>query len=837
MFHPIEPATNAYESDQFRRSPAVPVVCAVAIGILLDHVLAISFLGWWTVSAIALMLVPLAWPRQWSALTVPVLLLACLSLGGTWHHWRWNCLQDDEVSHWATETGRLVRVSAKVVNAPTVVVAIDDHAPWKPPERTLVMLECRRLMGDSSPAVSGCIRLSVAGRLDQLAIGDLVEVSGLLLLPSEPSNPGDFDTRRWLRAQGLHATLAANQPEAVVVAGHERTLWNWLTIGRAAVRHRAEDLIATRLRASNVAVAQSLLLGSRVELDRDLRRAFAESGTLHILAISGMNVGLLWIAISFMCRLFRLPPEASAAIALILLPAYALITDANPPVVRATIVAVVMVLGQLIGRTANHWNSLAVAALIVLIWNPSDLFNAGAQLSFIAVATILIMMRFLKSFHATDRLDVQSGDPQTILWQLTHRLMQSLFEGFAISMAIWVTTSPLIASQFHLISPVGVVFTVLLNVPIGIMFCLGYAFLFLGLISPPVFGWLGSPFDFLLGWFLSAVEAASHFDFGHIYAPSPPSWWMIGFYLLVPILIIWDHRQGRLFWSVRATLAWTILGLTISLRPAHKTELTCTVLSVGHGLSVLVECPNGQTLLYDAGSMTGGGRAARTIETTLWASGHARLDAVLLSHPDADHCNALPELVDVVPIRTLLCHRSFLDWTQPPVASALEDSAKVGINIKLIAAGQQIQLDPNVTFKVLHPAPDFTGKTDNANSVVLCVQYAGRRILLSGDLEHDGLHRLLKEPPVDSDILLSPHHGSTAANSRDLARWATPEWLLVSYRDDSVQDRLANVYGPATEVMTTAKYGAIRCRIKANGDLTIEPFKSQNTSPAVSKGR
>jgi hypothetical protein len=118
VFHPIEPATDAYESDQFRRSPAVPVVCAVAIGVLLDHVLAISFLGWWTYSAIALTLVLLAWSRRWSALTVPMLLLACLSLGGGWHHWRWSCLQDDEVSHWATETGCLVRVFAKVVNAP-----------------------------------------------------------------------------------------------------------------------------------------------------------------------------------------------------------------------------------------------------------------------------------------------------------------------------------------------------------------------------------------------------------------------------------------------------------------------------------------------------------------------------------------------------------------------------------------------------------------------------------------------------------------------------------------------------------------------------------------------
>lgn len=824
--HLNELTNDAYEFDCFRRSPAVPVVCAVAIGILLDRAFRVPFVSWCAGAAFLLLLMLLGWKWQRSRVSAALLLLATVGLGGAWHHWCWDCLQQNDISQWATDRGRLVRLVAKVVQAPIVLSNGDEQAPWKAPERTLTVVECRQLLGDlqNSPVVSGCVRLSIAGRMDQLGIGDLVEISGTLLRPTEPANPGDFNTRNWLRAQGLHATVAANQPEAVVVVGRERTMWDWLAVIRAMVRGRAENLIATRLQSRNVAVAQSLLLGSRVELDRDLRRAFAESGTLHILAISGMNVGLLWFAIALLCRAFRLPPEASALTALILLPAYTLITDANAPIVRATLVAVVMALGQLIGRAPNHWNSLAIAALMVLVWNPSDLFNSGAQLSFIAVITILVSMRFLKTLRTAEP---QRAGNANFVQQMAGNVLRSLFEGFAISLAIWVATSPLIASQFHLISPIGIVFTVLLSVPIAVMFWFGYLFLFLGLVSPVLFGWLGIPFDFMLSWFLGAVEAASRFDLGHVYAPSPPLWWMIGFYVLVPLLVIWDHVKGRLFWSVRVTLAWTVLGLAVSLRPTNGTELICTVQSVGHGLSVLVECPNGQTLLYDAGSMAGGSRAARTIETTLWSSGHARLDAVVLSHPDADHCNAIPELVDVVPIRTLLCHRSFLDWSQPPVATALEDSAKVGIDIRLIAADQQIRLDPAVTFQVLHPSPNFAGSSDNANSVVLSVEYAGRRIVLTGDLEQDGLHRMLKEPPVDADILLSPHHGSIRANPPDLSRWATPEWLLVSYRDDSVQRRLSDVYGPGTQVMTTASSGAIRCRIKADGELVIEPFKQR----------
>lgn len=239
----------------------------------------------------------------------------------------------------------------------------------------------------------------------------------------------------------------------------------------------------------------------------------------------------------------------------------------------------------------------------------------------------------------------------------------------------------------------------------------------------------------------------------------------------------------------------------------------------------MIECPNGRTVLYDAGSIAGGTRAARTIEAAVWSAGHARLDAIILSHADADHCNGLPELVDVVPTRTLLVHRSFLDWSQPPAAAAIERSSDAGVAIRLLAAEQQIQIDPRVTMRILHPPAEFNSPLDNANSLVLCLDYAGRRIVLTGDLEREGLYRVLMSDRIDTDILLSPHHGSLAANPRDLARWATPDWLLVSCREDAIRDRLAANFGSETQVLTTARHGAIRCRVRSDGELRIEPFR------------
>ncbi len=828
MLHLFEPAADARGTDRVRRSPAVPVVSAVAVGILLDHVGNVSFATWWMVSIAASVLALVCARTGRRRASVVVLLAVCVGLGGGWHHWRWSCVSDEEISGWATDRGRMVRIFGKVLQVPLVLKAAgDDDVPWRVPERTVTLMECRHLAGDSGAMirVTGQARLSVAGRVDHLAIGDLVEVSGELVRPAEPANPGDFDNRRWLRAQGLHTTVAADFPEALRIVGRERTVVDWLAVMRAAVRRRAEELMSTRLSPRTAAVAQSLLLGSRVELDRDLRRAFAESGTLHVLAISGMNVGLLWGWLWILCRTLKCSPRVSLIVVLILLPGYAVITDANPPVVRATIVAVVMAFGQLIGRNTSRWNSLALAALLVLAWNPSDLFNAGAQLSFVAVFAILLMTGYLRSVRGTVELNDGPIADSSIWRSGLIWLVRIVVEGYLVGLAIWVMTSPLIASQFHLVSPIGFVLNVLLSPLIAVMFWLGYSFLLLGLISSTLFGWLGVPFDITLGWFLSAVEAAAKLDLGHNYVPAPPLWWMIGFYVLTLSLAVVDQWRGRIFWSARAALAWSVLGLAVSLRPGDSAGVSCTVLSVGHGLSVLIECPNGRTLLYDAGSMTGGSRAARSIEAAVWSAGRSRLDAIVVSHADADHCNAVPELVDVIPTRTLFIHRTFLDWSQTPVANAIERSAAAGVDIRLLAAGQQVHLDPSVRITVLHPAIDFASATDNANSLILCLEYAGRRIVLTGDLERDGLYRLLRSERLDTDLLLSPHHGSLKANPPDLARWATPEWLIASCRDDAVRERLAANFGPETQILTTARHGAIRCRIRSDGQLRVEPFK------------
>ncbi len=827
MLHVFEPAAKPVVAGRLHRSPAVPVVFAAMPGILIDRLSSPSLTTWLSFTAVTVFVGVLSLATGRRAATAALLLLSCVGFAGAWHHWRWSCLAENDLSAFTRDGGQRIRLRAKVLQVPLIWTDPDAaHTPWRPAGRTTTVIECRALLDDTSPRpVSGHARLSVDGRLE-LSIGDVIEITGELVRPATPANPGNFDSREWLRTRGLHCRVDAESVEAVRIVARERNLFDRLAVLRAQARRRAEDLIARHLGARTAPVAQSLLLGSRVDLDRGVRRAFAESGTLHILAISGMNIGLLWGWLWLLCRGLRLSASVSLMAVVGLLPAYAVLTDANPPVVRATIVAVVLALGQLTGRGGSVWNSLALAALLVLAWNPSDLFNSGAQLSFLSVFAILLAMSFLRSRRGPP-VEADAPLERGPLWRTALAwLIRKIVESYVIGAAIWLVTSPLIASQYHLVSPVGLLLNVLLSPLIAVMFWLGYSFLLLGMVSSVLFGWLGAPFDLTLGWFLSAVEASARLDLGHVYVSTPPVWWLLGFYAVTLSLALFDRVRGRPFWAPRAALAWIVLGLTVSLARPSSGGLTCTVLSVGHGLSVLIECPNGRTLLYDAGGMAGGSRVALTVEEVLWSTGHARLDAIVVSHADADHCNAIPELVQVLPPKTMFVHRTFLDWSQWPVAEALDKSAAARVDIRLLAAGQSLSLDPQVSLRVLHPASDFRSHADNPNSIVLCVEYSGRRIVLTGDLEREGLARLVRTPRLDTDVLLAPHHGSLKANTTDLARWATPEWVIASASDPAVEERLAPRYGPEARVLSTARHGAIRCRITPDGDLDVEPFRT-----------
>jgi competence protein ComEC len=812
-----------------RRSPAVPVTAAFAAGILVDHLFEPDLTVWLIAAGVCLAGWAIGMKLRRTHASAVLLLSAVVIAGAGWHHWRWSIVGSDHIVRFAEETPQPVHLVGRLVDQPWVVPRKEQELPVAIAQfdRTLATLECHTLIsGHHEETVSGRVRLEVNGHLVNGAVGDEVDVVGLLARPAGPRNPGAFDFRSYLRSDGLLATLHCTEPDDVRVVHEGGSRFRRM---QARLRARAEEMLEHNLSERTAPVGVALLLGTRTAIPEELRTAFAESGTMHILAISGSNVGILAGLLWLVSHVAGLGRTASVCLILAGVMAYSFVADAQPPVMRAVLMIVAMLAGRPWHREGSLVNGLALAALGVLVWNPSHLFDVGAQLSFLAVAALIWAPTWscrMSEFVAGPR------DPMAALGQALPRRwlgagVRTLVTLHLTIAAIWLFTLPLTMARFNLVSPVGFVVNVLLAPLVVVILWSGYALLLTGLLLPVLAAPFALAFDAGMRLMLWLIERSAAIPGGHLYLAGPSDGWLAGFYACLAA-VAFGRSAGRLrWWGWRLMLIWIVAGLGISLWPRSAGELRCTFLSVGHGLAVVVELPGGRTLVYDAGQMQDGSRARQTVQGALWQRGVRSIDALVISHADIDHFNGVPGLARSVQIGSVLVHETFLDFRQPGVEITCDLLTRQNVPIKLVWAGDRLNLDDRAVLTVMQPAVGDRLSTDNANSLVLSIEYAGRRILLTGDLERGGLDSLLLTPPAHVDILQAPHHGRFAANPKPLAAWASPEWVIVSDGRQDDSERLQSVYGPSAHVMSTQKYGAITFVIDAQGRLRCEPFRAE----------
>jgi competence protein ComEC len=630
-------------------------------------------------------------------------------------------------------------------------------------------------------------------------------------------NPGQFDFARYLRADRRRALLRAEHAEGVQVLESGRL--GWLPRAIDAVRRRNKACFDRYLNANRIGLASAVLLGAREELDPEQSAAFMETGTVHLLVVSGLNVGILAGALWW---LFRRTPIVSRTVAMsvvgLVTAAYMILTDAEPPIVRATVLVLGSMLALCTGRRGLPFNTLAAAALVVMAVNPVDVFNVGAQLSFLCVGGMVWLVPKW----------IDPASPRTPLERLIERSLtkrERLLRGgwrlLVMSGLIWLLTAPLVAARFHLLAPVAPLMNVVLWLPVLTGTLSGFGLLTLGWLWPlgEVLGWCCNASM----WALQAgVDLARCLPGSHFWTAGPADWWLIGFYALVVLAATWPRRVswGRL---AAALGAWTSIGLGGAWLAAQPTALECTFLSVGHGSATVLRLPDGRTLLCDAGHLGPPRVAARAVEAFLWSAGLRRLDWIVLSHADTDHYNAVPELVDRFHVGEVCVSPVMFRGRGRALGALREALTRNGIAPRVVRAGDVLCEGP-CTVRVLHPPSEGVSGPDNANSVVLVVEYLGQRILLPGDLDTPGLEELVAQRPVACAVMLSPHHGSKRSHPETLAAWAGARWIVTSGTTHTEGGKKPAIEDSAGRVLLhTAWSGAITVRIDEQG-LAVKSY-------------
>ncbi len=712
----------------------------------------------------------------------------------------------------------------------TVVGSDDVSADALPQWQTLtrVRVTAAQWQGGWRPSALTA-SLVIDEKIRGLYPGDSVEIYGHWRLPPEPSNPGQFDLRRRYAELGLTAQLKAESGRQL----QELTRGGFLRFDRvlAWATDAALQSIERYVPMGQSALAAALVLGQREQAHWQLQEELLATGTIHMLSISGMHIEMVAVALLITGMIVRLPRSWTLVGTAVICIAYALLCGANPPVARATIMLCAACAARLVGWPYTSLNILALAGLVLLTQRTAIAFEIGTQLSFLAVAVLILTFPILRQRQTPLGRLLESRQSR---WA-SYRMHARRFAWESLRSSFWVCflSAPLVWSSFHILSPIAVALNLVLWLPLLIALLSGLALVVFGWL-PPVAALLGMLCGGSLWMLTQTVALAEKLPMGHVWAAAPPGWWLIAFYTIALTIALWrgTKRISARRLLLRCLGGWFLLGL--AYEPTNRwwnrhfgsvagAKLAVTWIDVGHGTCTVLEMPNGETWLYDAGRLGDHERSYQPIAQCLWHLGRSRLDRMILSHADSDHYNAMPGILARFFPSELVTTQAVIRHNSPSLQSLLAQAEGQGIRIETWSAGDRYLGRGGWRVEAIHPtsaAMDATRASDNSKSLCVVLHYAGRSILLPGDLEPPGVEQLSSQAAIDVDAMMAPHHGSLSAKAERVIAWASPEIVVISCSSRGISQRVLDRFAPdGQQLWITARDHAIRLEIDAAGNL------------------
>jgi competence protein ComEC len=812
--------------DSVWRAPLVPAALAATAGIVADRCTSLPL----PVSLLALLVCLAAWAINRSAgrgLALAYLLGAIAALGAAYHHTYRDLSAPDDISQFASAEPRLARLRGVLAEEPFITrrPGVDPLRSLPAGSSTFAVLETT---GYQAPegwlAARGRVRLVVAQPLEEVHVGDPVEVTGRLVRPAGPANPGEPDDRVHLADQRIGALLLVRHTTDAILVPEHAGPWSFQR-GLIAVRGWGQRCLATALPPEQAGLAMALVLGEGSSLTRADWDKYKRTGVVHLLVVSGQHLVILGAFLWFVLRCAGVRRRRSALVVAFALLGYALLTGGRPPQMRAAVMVCAATLGLILGRVALPANGFALAWLVVAVLSPTDMFTPGCQLSFLTVAVLY----WIAGRSLTTKPDplAQLTDEARPAWLRGLRWAgQQLFLAYAITLVVWLAAAPLTAANYHNVSPIGVLIGPPLAVLISIGLVAGFLLLLSSLAAPflvPLFAWMT---ELSLAWGDGLVRFCDKLPGAYWYVGTIPPWWLWGFYPALLAVLFVPHLQVRWSWSVAAGLGWLCVGLAGGSAGPASGELRITFLAVGHGGCTVLETGDNRTLIYDAGAMTGPEVTAQHIAPYLWGRGVRRIDEVFLSHADLDHFNGLPALLDRFAVGQVSWTPTFAERNNTAVPAVLAALSDRGVPVRTVIAGDRLRAG-DVGIDVLHPPAVGPEGRENFRSLVLRVRHRDHTVLLTGDLEGPGQEQVLELAAGPIDVLMAPHHGSKFANTPALAEWAKPRLVVSCEGPPRGPTRAPEPYTRrGIHFLGTWPHGAITVRSSAAG-LTVETFRTQ----------
>lgn len=706
---------------------------------------------------------------------------------------------------------------------PWKITGIIDATPVKFSNRQKCILRVETLSAKNvSHPVVGKIRVTIAGRHHDLFRGDRVVFSSRIKSIRNFNNPGGFDYKRYMAFKGVWGiayvserrliTLGSNSPKGVIeIIDGTRT--------------RISDLIETSIAEKEQGVLKALIVGDKKAIPPDLREAFNRVGIGHLLAISGLHIGIVATAVFMLFRWLLSRVDfllwhawvQKGAVVLSVIPVllYGIISGMSPSTQRAVIMVVLFLAAFLFEREQDLINTLGLAAMLILVFHPPSLFSISFQLSFVAVVSILYGLTRIRiprdtqmSFKKKQRLG---------------QALKKLFYFFLASIFAILGTLPLVMFYFNQISLVGILTNFILVPLIGFLVVpLGLLSVLIYLLSGTLAAVCLKIAAVVLTQALMVVNLIADLPFAAVKTVTPTHFEICCYYILLwAILNITannsienedekgallapceSHLSGPVEQNMRrrstpahvtAVVAVLILGVDAAYwchaRFLHS-DLRVTLIDVGQGTSALLELPGGYCALIDGGGFSDNrifDVGARIVAPVLWRKKIKTVDTVILTHPNTDHLNGLLYIIRHFHVKQIWANNEAVNTQSYSVF--IKTIEKMKIHAPHYGKLRKTHNLNGLLLKILYPPKDFITRRKkepwrkiNNNSLVVKVEFGSTSFLFPGDIKRQAEKELVTTAGDDlrSTVLISPHHGSKTSSSAIFLDKVQPEFVVIS---------------------------------------------------------
>lgn len=624
---------------------------------------------------------------------------------------------------------------------------------------------------------------------EKIDYGMIVEINGELEIPDTARNRGGFNYRRYLNSQNIFGTIYVNNIEIIELQQNDIIY---------TIKKSIEKSFLMLLPINHVGILEGMIIGDTSYVTEEIEESFRNSGISHLLAVSGANVAYVLILCKFVFQRV-LGRNVSNFLTIIFIVLFTILSGGSASVVRAAIMAIIIIISEFFSQKPNTYASISFAILFILARNPLIICDVGFVLSFSGTLGIVLFEAKINNYMESKI----KYNKETVYGKVINLMIETL----AVTISAQLAVTPIVLYYFNNFSCISILANLVIVPATGSITIVGIVMYITSLIYMPLAKLISYSVYSIIQFVILSSSFFAQLPYSTLLTPTPSIYLIIIYYLALYNMFFKKSRKVNI-----AILL--IVSMLIIISNFPKSYININMVDVGQGDSIFIETSKGKTILVDTGGTENSDYdvGEKILIPYILDRGARKIDYVFLSHMHEDHVEGVISLIKKLKVENIIIGRQGVDTTLYNKIVSL--AREKGINIIEVKKGDVINID-GIIFDIIL-AEEKSANLNNT-SLVLKMSYGNISMLFTGDIEKEFEENI----GVKTNILKVAHHGSNSSSTEEFLKNNLPQIALISVGK-------GNSYGhPNKEVLERLEaLGVNIYRTDVNGEIYLKIYKN-----------